>query len=92
MNNNYGIYLCRFYYYYGTIVQVLCLLAELWLACDPFGKVGFGHTSSQTDSGQNCLIESYRYHCLSSESPRGWIMGGSWDWVGFQEKSLRRRV
>ena len=38
MYNNYGIYLCMFYYYYGTIVQVLRLLAELWLGCDPLER------------------------------------------------------
>ena len=35
------------------------------------GSVGFGHTMSCTDAGQNSQILSYKYHFLSKESPSG---------------------
>ena len=44
----------------------ICLLALVYL--------GGGHVQSLSSSGQNCLMFSYKYHCLSNDNPIGVII------------------
>ena len=45
-------------------------------ALETRGTTGNGHVVFSQLSGQNCLIVSYKYHCLSADKPRGATRGG----------------
>ena len=53
---------------------------------DGRGTGGRGHVISLLAAGQNSLILSKRYHCLSGVRPRGVIFDGTWPEPGILEE------
>ena len=53
-----------------------------------FSILGRGATLYLAYSGQNSRICSKRYHCLPGVSPRGVMIGGSWQAAGDHDEDF----